>query len=43
MQAYRMLEELAQMGIYGREPADVAERFICERLRDMFKEGVLEP
>lgn len=32
-QSYRLLEELAVLGIYGRNPAEVAARFIDGALK----------
>jgi hypothetical protein len=40
-QSLNHLEALAKLGIYGRNAAEVASRFVDERLRDFTEKPVL--
>jgi hypothetical protein len=42
-QSGQLLEELAQRGIYGRNPAEVAGRFIDQALQQFIDRPVLKP
>ena len=37
-----MLDELATLGIFGRDVQEVAERFICEGLQRVIQQGWLD-
>ncbi len=40
-QSIELLDSLAKLGIYGRNAADVAARFVDERLRDFTEKPLL--
>jgi hypothetical protein len=42
VQSIQLLDELALLGIYGRNGADVAARFVDERLRDFIERPILK-
>ena len=42
VQSMKLLDEIATMGIYGRNSAEVVSRFVDERLREFTEKPVLK-